>query len=172
MRQPPRVELGPRLEGLDAAGLALEVLVGAVEEEGDKGADLVAQGGLGGREGGLRDQFVVLCPVACVSSCFGFVCVRDGVVCGRLGKETYADGLEDGGEAGKVLHAGAEGGDGGLKEGERGTQRGDAVGVRRGARGGHGSWVLLESLGRGVGVVVLVVTLVRVEDCKTICNRS
>jgi hypothetical protein len=31
---------------------------------------------------------------------------------------------------------------------------------------------LLESLGRGVGVVVLVVTLVRVEDCKTICNRS
>jgi len=35
--------------------LALEVLVGAVEEEGDEGADLVAEGGLGGSEGGLGD---------------------------------------------------------------------------------------------------------------------
>lgn len=60
MRQAPRVELRPRLEGLDPPRLPLEVLVCAVEEEGDKGADLIAQGGLGGGEGRLGDQFVVL----------------------------------------------------------------------------------------------------------------
>lgn len=50
----------------------------------------------------------------------------------RVGvRETYADGLEDGGKAGKVLHACAESGDGGLEEGEGGAQRGDAVGVAR-----------------------------------------
>ncbi len=36
------------------------MLVGTVEKEGDKRADLVAQGGLGGREGWLGDEFVVL----------------------------------------------------------------------------------------------------------------
>lgn len=60
MRQPPRIELRPRFESLDPPGLPLEVLVCAVEEEGDKRADLVAQGGLGGGEGRLGDQFVVL----------------------------------------------------------------------------------------------------------------
>lgn len=37
------------------------MLVGAVEKEGDEGADLVAQGGFGGGEGRLGDKFVVLC---------------------------------------------------------------------------------------------------------------
>jgi hypothetical protein len=55
MRQPPRIQVGARLEGLDATALALQVLVCAVEEQGDKGADLVAQGGFGGREGWLGD---------------------------------------------------------------------------------------------------------------------
>jgi hypothetical protein len=55
MRQPPRIQVGARLEGLDATALALQVLVCAVEEQGDKGADIVAQGGFGGGEGGLGD---------------------------------------------------------------------------------------------------------------------
>ncbi len=55
MREPTSIKLGARLEGLDAARLAVEVLVCAVEKEGDEGADLVAQGGLGGREGRLGD---------------------------------------------------------------------------------------------------------------------
>jgi hypothetical protein len=54
---------------------------------------------------------------------------------GGGGVKTYADCLEHRGEAGKVLHAGAEGCDGGLEEGERGAQRGDAVAV-----GGVGIW--------------------------------
>jgi hypothetical protein len=49
--------------------------------------------------------------------------------------KTYADCLEHGGEAGKVLDAGAEGCDGGFEERERGAQRGDAVAI-----GGVGGW--------------------------------
>jgi hypothetical protein len=55
MRQPPGIQLGARLERLDAPRLSLEVLVRAVEEERDKGADLVAQGGFGSGEGWLGD---------------------------------------------------------------------------------------------------------------------
>lgn len=60
MRQPPGVELGARLERLDPPGLALQVLVRAVKEEGDKGADFVPQRRLGRGEGRLRDELVVL----------------------------------------------------------------------------------------------------------------
>ncbi len=60
MRQPPRVQLGAGFERLDPPGLAIEVLVGAIEKKGDKRADLVAKGGLGGREGWLGDELVVL----------------------------------------------------------------------------------------------------------------
>ena len=55
MRKSPGVQIRARLERLDAPRLAREVLVGAVEEEGDKGADFVAEGGFGGREGGVGD---------------------------------------------------------------------------------------------------------------------
>jgi hypothetical protein len=66
------------------------VLVGAVEEQGDEGADLVAQGGLGGGEGWLGDELVVLCAwligfmvsLGCV-----WVCRAVGVG-GREGKHT------------------------------------------------------------------------------------
>lgn len=58
--QPPGVEVASRLERLDAAGLALDLPVGAVEEVCDKGADFVAEGGFGCGEGGLGDEFVVL----------------------------------------------------------------------------------------------------------------
>lgn len=60
MRQPAGVQVGARLERLDAPRLALQVLVGAVEEQRDKGPDLVAQGGFGGGEGWLGNQLVVL----------------------------------------------------------------------------------------------------------------
>lgn len=60
MREPAGVEVGARLEGLDLARLALELAVRAVEEEGNERPDLVAEGGLGGCEGGLGDEFVVL----------------------------------------------------------------------------------------------------------------
>jgi len=55
MRKAPGIQFRTRLESLDAASLSLEVLVGAVEEDSDKGADLVSEGSFGGREGGLGD---------------------------------------------------------------------------------------------------------------------
>lgn len=58
--QPAGVEVAPRLERLDAARLALDLPVGAVEEVRHEGADLVAEGGFGGGEGRLGDEFVVL----------------------------------------------------------------------------------------------------------------
>lgn len=64
------VELGARLERLNPSGLAFEVFVGAVKEEGNEWADLVAEGRLGSGKSGLRDEFVVLCvqlPLACSS---------------------------------------------------------------------------------------------------------
>lgn len=54
------LQLGAGLEGLDAALLALDLRVGAGEEEGDVWADVVAEGGFCGGEGWLRDEFVVL----------------------------------------------------------------------------------------------------------------
>lgn len=59
-RQAALLQVGPRLQRLDAPLDAVDVGVGAVEQDGDGGADLVAQGGLGGGEGGLRDELVVL----------------------------------------------------------------------------------------------------------------
>lgn len=135
-----QVRLG--LEGLDAAILALNLGVGAGEEEGDVGADFVAQGGLGGGEGGLRDEFVVLrASVAsalnpllsilghCHISSPGSIQVRE-----RGGTETHANGLEDLDKARKVGDARLEGLDRGLEELERGAEGGDAVGVRRRGR--------------------------------------
>lgn len=55
MRQPSGVQVRACLERLDPPRLACEVLVGAVEEERDEGADFVAEGGFGGREGGVGD---------------------------------------------------------------------------------------------------------------------
>lgn len=60
LREAPGVELAARLEGLDTARLALDLAVGAVEEVGDEGADLVAEAGLGGGEGRLGEELVVL----------------------------------------------------------------------------------------------------------------
>ena len=149
MRQPPRIQLGARFERLDPPGLALEVLVGAVEKKGDKGANLVAQGGLGGREGWLGDEFVVLFvfPAPGIESARGEVWIAE--------RGHYADGLEDRRQTGKVMHARAESCDGGLEEGEGGAQGGDAVRVGRGGvPGGHcccSMWVSL-SVGLAVGV--------------------
>lgn len=55
MRQPPGIQVGARLERLDPPRLARQVLVGAVEEERDEGADFVAEGGFCGGEGGVGD---------------------------------------------------------------------------------------------------------------------
>lgn len=55
VRQPPGVQVGARLERLDPPRLARQVLVGAVEEERDEGADFVAEGGFCGGEGGVGD---------------------------------------------------------------------------------------------------------------------
>ena len=52
------------------------------------------------------------------------------------GRQTHADGLEHRHEPRVVLHAGSEGGHGGLEEGERAAQRGDAVAVH-GVGGAH-----------------------------------
>lgn len=60
LSEAPGIELAARLEGLDTARLALDLAVGAVEEVGDKGADLVAEAGLGGGEGWLGEELVVL----------------------------------------------------------------------------------------------------------------
>lgn len=46
-RESTGVEVGPGLEGLDLAGLALELALGAREEEVDEGGYLVAEGGFG-----------------------------------------------------------------------------------------------------------------------------
>lgn len=54
------LQLGARLEGLDAAVDAVDVGVGAVEEDRDGGADFVAEGCLGGGERRLGDELVVL----------------------------------------------------------------------------------------------------------------
>lgn len=59
-REAALLQLAPRLERLDAPLLALDLGVGAGEEEGDVWADVVAQGGFGGGEGRLGDEFVVL----------------------------------------------------------------------------------------------------------------
>lgn len=58
--QPAGVEVAPRLERLDAARLALDLPVGAVDEVCHEGADFVAEGGFGGGKGWLGDEFVVL----------------------------------------------------------------------------------------------------------------
>lgn len=58
--QAPLLQLGPRLERVDAPLRARDVGVGAVQQHRDGRADLVAQGGFGEGEGGLGDQFVVL----------------------------------------------------------------------------------------------------------------
>lgn len=55
MRQPSGVEVRARLERLDPPRLPREVLVGAVEEERDEGADFVAEGGFCRGEGGVGD---------------------------------------------------------------------------------------------------------------------
>lgn len=54
------LQLGARLERLDAAVLALYLRVRPREQQRDVRADLVAEGGLGGGERGLGDEFVVL----------------------------------------------------------------------------------------------------------------
>jgi hypothetical protein len=54
------LQLSAGFEGLYTALLALDLRVGAREEKGDVGAYFVAQGGLGGGERGLGDEFVVL----------------------------------------------------------------------------------------------------------------
>lgn len=60
---------------------------------------------------------------------------------------TYANSLEDGSQTGKVLHARAEGCDGGLEQRERGAQRGDTISVcRGGGRGRHCGVLSLEAV--------------------------
>lgn len=54
------LQLGARLQCLDAAVLALDLGVCAREEEGYVGTYLVAEGGFCGGEAGLGDEFVVL----------------------------------------------------------------------------------------------------------------
>lgn len=57
---PTLLELRPRLQRLNPAILPLELRIGAGQEEGDVGADFIAEGGFGGGEGGLGDELVVL----------------------------------------------------------------------------------------------------------------
>jgi hypothetical protein len=54
------LQLSAGFEGLYTALLALDLRVGAREEEGHVGAYFVTQGGLGGGERGLGDEFVML----------------------------------------------------------------------------------------------------------------
>lgn len=54
------LQLGARLEGLDAAVDARDVRVRAVEERRYGGGQLGAERGLGGLESRLRDELVVL----------------------------------------------------------------------------------------------------------------
>lgn len=56
------LQLGSGLEGLDATLLALDLRVGAGEQQGDVRTDVVAEGGLCRGEGGLGDELVVLRP--------------------------------------------------------------------------------------------------------------
>ena len=58
--KPPLLQLRLCLQGFDPALAALELPLGAVEEEGDEGRDLGAEGGFGGGEGCLGDELVVL----------------------------------------------------------------------------------------------------------------
>ena len=60
LREAALLQLRARFEGLDATLLALGLGVRAGQQQRDEGGDLVAQGRLGGSEGGLRDEFVVL----------------------------------------------------------------------------------------------------------------
>lgn len=69
MRQPSGIELGSRLERFDPSGLALQVLVRAVEEEGDEGADLVTERGFSRGESWLRDKLVMLSLVGSAGGC-------------------------------------------------------------------------------------------------------
>lgn len=58
--------------------------VGAVEQEGDVWADVVAEGGFGGGEGWLGDEFVVLGRVLAMSC--------------QWGEDGLGEGEEDGGD--------------------------------------------------------------------------
>jgi hypothetical protein len=60
VRQPAGLQLGARLERLDAPRLAVQLGVGAVEQQRDGRGDLAAQRGLGGGESGGGDELVML----------------------------------------------------------------------------------------------------------------
>lgn len=127
--QPTRLELRAGLERLDPPRLPVQVSVCAVEEQRHKGADLGAEGSLGGGEGGCGDEFVVL---------FSIVVFQMSAACAKLAVDSiarrevvsYADSLEHVAQSWKVGDARVQGLNGRLEEGERGAQRRDAVAIR------------------------------------------